>query len=235
MLDMSLLKSPSFMLLAISGFLCMMGFFVPFMYVEKRGLELGLDPSIAGLLVPAIGIANTIARIVCGFLSSLESVDANLLSNIAITLGGVTTILSGLSVAAGVQITYTLIFGLGIGEFISPVIVKLFITLNFSMKCLFSPIIACFSALRSIIAVDLMGIEKLTNAFGILMMFQGLAAIIGGPIAGALYDATKSFDYSFYFAGGLITLSAILCYPIKIVNKYEKQRAQETSKVSPAV
>lgn len=67
------------------------------------------------------------------------------------------------------------------------------------------------------------------------MMFQGLAAVIGGPIAGALYDATKSYDYSFYFAGGLITLSAVLCYPIKAVNRWEKKRAQETSKVSPAV
>lgn len=131
-------------------------------------------------------------------------------------------------------------------------------------KKTFFVISACFSALRSIIAVELMGIEKLTNAFGILMMFQGLAAVIGnkffrelvlvyflesifieiilfdpikigGPIAGALYDATKSYDYSFYFAGGLITLSAILCYPIKIVNRWEKKRALETSKVSPAV
>lgn len=94
---------------------------------------------------------------------------------------------------------------------------------------------ACFSALRSIIAVDLMGIEKLTNAFGILMLFQGLAAVVGTPIAGALYDATQSYDYSFYFAGILITISAILCYPLKPINRWEKKRALELSKVSPAV
>ena len=97
MLDMSLLKSPSFMLLAISGFLCMMGFFVPFMYVCVRGKSLGLNKGVAEFLVPAIGISNTVARIVCGFLSSLPNVDANLLSNIAITSGGVATILSGVS------------------------------------------------------------------------------------------------------------------------------------------
>lgn len=96
-------------------------------------------------------------------------------------------------------------------------------------------LLACFSALRSIIAVDLMGIEKLTNAFGILMLFQGLAAVLGAPIAGAMYDATKNYDLSFYFAGTLITLSAILCYPISYVNKWEKSRALEPSKVSPAV
>lgn len=44
--------------------------------------------------------------------------------------------------------------------------------------------VACFSALRSLIAVDLLGLEKLTNAFGILMLFQGFAAVVGAPIAG---------------------------------------------------
>lgn len=67
-------------------------------------------------LIPAIGISNTVARILCGFLSSLESVDANLLSNIAITLGGVTTILGGLSNSAFVQFSYSVIFGLAIGK-----------------------------------------------------------------------------------------------------------------------
>lgn len=78
-----------------------------------------------------------------------------------------------------------------------------------------------------------MGIEKLTNAFGILMLFQGLAAIIGAPIAGILYEKTNDYDYSFYFAGVLITISAFLCYPLSVVNKWEKARALETSKVSP--
>lgn len=67
------------------------------------------------------------------------------------------------------------------------------------------------------------------------MMFQGLASIIGTPIASSLYEATKSYDYAFYFAGGLIWMSAILCYPIKMVNRWEKKRGQETSKVSPVV
>lgn len=116
MLDMSLLKSPSFMLLAISGFLCMMGFFVPFLYLAKRAEQGGMDAKTATFLVSAIGISNTVARILCGFLSSLENVDANLLSNIAITLGGVSTILSGLSVTPTAQFSYSLIFGLAIGK-----------------------------------------------------------------------------------------------------------------------
>lgn len=116
MLDMSLLKSPSFMLLATSGFLCMMGFFVPFLYMQPRAKAAGMDGNLAALTISAIGISNTVARIFCGFLSSFESVDANLLSNIAITLGGVSTILSGVAITPFIQFAYAVIFGLAIGN-----------------------------------------------------------------------------------------------------------------------
>jgi len=43
---------------------------------------------------------------------------------------------------------------------------------------------AVFAALRSILVVDLLGLEKLTNAFGLLLLFQGVAATVGAPLAG---------------------------------------------------
>ncbi|EDS36874.1 monocarboxylate transporter [Culex quinquefasciatus] len=206
MLDMTLLKSPSFMLLAVSGFFTMMGFFVPFMYISQRATSGGMDSNVALYIVSAIGISNTIARIVCGFLSSFKSVNALHLNNVAITMGGLATMASGLYITEAYQFTYAAIFGLAI---------------------------ACFSALRSILVVDLMGLEKLTNAFGILCLFQGLAAAIGAPIAGFFTDLTGSYDVSFYISGALITISAVLCYPLNMVNKWEKKRATN-KKVVPA-
>lgn len=70
----------------------------------------------------------------------------------------------------------------------------------------------------------MLGLEKLTNAFGMLMMFQGIAAIIGAPLAGLFMDLTGSHDASFYFAGSLIFFSALLCYPLNYVKKWENQR-----------
>jgi len=43
---------------------------------------------------------------------------------------------------------------------------------------------AAFIALRSIVIVDLLGIEKLTNAFGFIALFQGFVALAGLPISG---------------------------------------------------
>lgn len=159
MLDVSLLKDYSFILLAFSGFFTMMGFFVPFIYITDRAKEGGIDVDTAVFFVSSIGVFNTIARIVCGWLSSFDGINALHLNNIFITAGGIATMFSGMFMAVAGQYAYTAIFGIA---------------------C------ACFSALRSIIVVDLLGLDKLTNAFGILLLFQGIAAVIGSPLAGKI-------------------------------------------------
>lgn len=116
MLDVSLLKSPSFMLLALSGLLTMMGFFVPFFYLAPRAAS-QMDASVASFIISAIGISNTVARILCGLLSSFN-IDALYLNNVAITIGGIATILSGWSLAQVYQFSYAAIFGVAIGKFI---------------------------------------------------------------------------------------------------------------------
>ena len=41
-----------------------------------------------------------------------------------------------------------------------------------------------YVGLTSVVLVDLLGMEKLTNAFGLLLMFQGIASLIGPPMCG---------------------------------------------------
>lgn len=114
MLDFSLLKSPSFIMLALSGFFSMMGFFAPIIYGTQRAKENGMDIDTAKWIVSVLGIANTIGRIVCGVVSSL-GIDALIINNIAITVGGLATIFSGISYTAGFQFAYYTVFGLSIG------------------------------------------------------------------------------------------------------------------------
>ncbi|CRK96937.1 CLUMA_CG010346, isoform A [Clunio marinus] len=199
MLDVSLFKEFSFVLLACSGFLTMMGFFVPFIYIAERARMASIDEDTAVFLVSAIGISNTVARILCGWLSSFDGISALALNNIFITAGGIATMISGWFMQVHSQYIYTLIFG---------------------VTC------AVFSALRSIIVVDLLGLEKLTNAFGILLLFQGIAAVIGSPLAGFLFDLTNSYDLPFYVAGGLMTISALLTYPLNYVKRWQHSKGK---------
>ncbi|KAL1491788.1 hypothetical protein ABEB36_012332 [Hypothenemus hampei] len=203
MLDFSLLKSPSFLILAIGGFFTMMGFYVPFMYLVERATG-HMPEQTAVLLISTVGIANTMGRVLCGVLSSFPSVNALFVTNTALTIGGLITILSGISLTQEYQFFYSVVFGLAI---------------------------SCFASLRSIIVVDLLGLEKLTNAFGLLLLFQGVAAVIGAPLAGAFTDITGSFDATFYLSGSMILISAIMCYPLNWINQWERRRSKNLESI----
>lgn len=80
--------------------------------------------------------------------------------------------------------------------------------------------------MTSIILVDLLGLDKLTNAFGLLILFRGAAAIVGSPLAGALYDATKSYDVPFYVAGAFFAISAVTSFIAPCLKRFSTQEEQ---------
>lgn len=80
--------------------------------------------------------------------------------------------------------------------------------------------IGAYVGLTSVILVDLLGLDKLTSAFGLLLLFQGLASFIGPPIVGFLYDQTLSYAPGFFFAGTMIALSGFMFFFIPTLQKY---------------
>lgn len=73
-------------------------------------------------------------------------------------------------------------------------------------------VIAGYISLTSIILVDLLGLDKLTNAFGLLILFRGAATIVGSPLAGVIYDATHTYSIPFFVAAGLFAISAVTSF-----------------------
>jgi len=197
MLDLSLLTSPTFILFCVAGAFTMMGLFIPFIYIVDRATINGMDSTTAVLLLSAIGVTNTVGRIACGAITSVPGISSLAINNIALTIGGIATMFSGLSYSPVFQFGYATIFGLAI---------------------------SCFASLRSILIVDLIGLESLTNAFGLLLLFQGVAAVVGSPLAGMFMDLTGSYDASFYLSGGLILISGVMCYPLNWLKRWEDRR-----------
>lgn len=60
----------------------------------------------------------------------------------------------------------------------------------------------------------------MTNAFGLLIMFRGGAAMVGSPIAGAVFDATDSYSTSFIIAGVFFALSALFSFAARPVKRF---------------
>ncbi|XP_046580867.1 LOW QUALITY PROTEIN: monocarboxylate transporter 12-like [Haliotis rubra] len=195
--DISLLKSPTFLLYGISCFLCMMGFFVPFTYIPPLALDMDISLKDAAFLISIIGITNTVGRVVVGFVSDQSWADCLLINNIALIIAGVATILVPFYGSYGLLSAYVAIFGLGIAVFVS---------------------------LRSIIMVELMGLEKLTSAFGLVIMFQGMSSYIGAPIAGAIADTFGSYNAAFYVSGSTLAMAGVICLPLRKLAAWEKAR-----------
>ena len=75
---------------------------------------------------------------------------------------------------------------------------------------LFGLSIAANYSLVSAILVELISLERFVNAYGLLLLFQGVANLIGPPLAGYISDLTGSYDLSFYIAGIFIILSGAI-------------------------
>lgn len=185
MLDMTLLKNPVFLMIGISNVFGMAATYIPFVYLPRAAENDGIDKNLATFLLSVIGITNIVGRIACGYIADFPQVNSLLLNNICLIVCSFSLAATPLCYSYGGYVAASVFFGLAISGYIS---------------------------LTSIILVDLLGLDKLTNAFGLLILFRGAAAMIGPPIAGAINDATGSYSVTFYMAGFLFLLSTITSF-----------------------
>ncbi|KAK8379905.1 hypothetical protein O3P69_019725 [Scylla paramamosain] len=190
LMDWGLLTDGIFILFAISNFCTSIGFNAPYVFVVDRARHLGIPDSQSSFLLAVVGISNTISRIVLGYISDQPWVNRLYLYNVALTLCGLGTCGSIWFTSYSSQIFYAAVFGATSGAYVG---------------------------LTSVVLVDLLGMERLTNAFGLLLLFQGIASLIGPPICASLFDMTLSYDYTFLLAGGMIAVSGLMLFFIPCI------------------
>lgn len=201
MMSMELLKNPVFLMFGISNFFTSIGFNMPFIFLPDRAEIAGIDKNRAALLLSVIGIANTVGRMVFGYLSDRSWVNRLMLYNSALAVCGIATAISpGAGGNYEMLVAYAAVFGLFIGVYVS---------------------------LTSVVLVDLLGLELLTNSFGLLLLFQGVATFIGPPCAGWLYDWTGSYDISFIVMGTLIAISGLMLFFLPPIQRWHQRRSTE--------
>ncbi|ENN77329.1 hypothetical protein YQE_06155, partial [Dendroctonus ponderosae] len=203
MLDFSLFKDPTFILFSTSNLLTSIGFSIPYVYIVPKAKELGIDIKTAGMLISIIGAANTVGRIVLGYISDKPWINRLQVYNWCLTICGAATFISAFCFAFYSLAIYSAVFGFTIGAYVG---------------------------LTSVILVDLLGLERLTNAFGLLLLFQGIASLVGPPIAGSLFDLTKSYDPGFCLAGCTIALSGIILFFIPPLQRWQLSKTANSPK-----
>ncbi|XP_037938291.1 monocarboxylate transporter 12 isoform X2 [Teleopsis dalmanni] len=200
MMNFSLLKDVIFLLFAASNFCTSIGFNMPYVYIVSQAETLKLDSEQSSYLIATIGIANTVGRIILGYISDKPWVNRLWVYNVCLTICGIATALCPLCTDINSLMFYCAVFGFTIGAYVG---------------------------LTSVILVDLLGLDKLTNAFGLLLLFQGVASFIGPPIGGWLYDITESFGPAFIMAGVMIAISGVMLFAIPPIQRYNERKAEQ--------
>jgi len=78
---------------------------------------MGMGRNAAVWLVSTTGMTNTLGRVICGWISSYESVDPILVNNVSLTFGGLyTVILPLLPYSVFSYYLYASLFGFSMGE-----------------------------------------------------------------------------------------------------------------------
>lgn len=204
-LDFSYFLDIEFLLFAISNFILYTWYDVVYVYLPDWAIEHKVSDSDASLLISLIGIVNMFGEIVLGWAGDRKELDPTFIYAACMGFCGITVILLPLSTTYQMMCIISSAFGL-------------FIAANYS--------------LTSIILVNLVDLDRFTNAYGLLLLVQGVANLLGPPVAGWCYDWTGSYDLSFFLSGGFIILSGVLLVVLPIVIHYRKYKKRKNSKIS---
>ncbi|XP_053395178.1 monocarboxylate transporter 12-B-like isoform X1 [Mercenaria mercenaria] len=190
-------KNLIFIMYLISNVFASLSLNVPFVFLYGHAIDQGIDTESAKWLGSIIGIANTFGRILSGLIADKFKINRLLLFNTTLTICGIATTLCPLCFNFTSLVLFSCVFGLSFGIYVP---------------------------LMSVVLVDLLGLELLNNSFGLLLMFKGIANLIGPPVAGWLYDATGSYDIPFIIGGITLTASGIVLYPVTCIKTCRKNK-----------
>ena len=157
MLDRDLFRHVFFLLFCGSNFVLFLFNGVPYVYLPDKAIQHGISEARASFLLAISGITRLLGQIALGLLGDHAKVDSVALYGLSVTVVGIATLFVPLSVTYPALCVYAAVFGF-------------FISVTY---CL--PMVAL---------VELVGMDKVTSAFGIMQLGQGIGTLLGTPIGG---------------------------------------------------
>uniref|UniRef100_A0A914Y7S3 Major facilitator superfamily (MFS) profile domain-containing protein n=1 Tax=Panagrolaimus superbus TaxID=310955 RepID=A0A914Y7S3_9BILA len=218
MIDLTLFLDPVYLLFAVSNFLTSIGFNAPPMFMPMNGEKiLGLSGESAAQTVSAYGVANIAGRIAFGLVCDRQlpfkfgkdtARNRLWIYNFCLMICGVVSCFVFIMNDEWVFKGYCFVFGF---------------------------LISSYVCLTSVVLVDMIGVDRLTSGFGLLLLVQGIATFVGPPIGGYLFDLTQRYDWTFAFCGICLFISGIMLFAVPFLQKDKIVRLEDKEKVKKAL
>ncbi|CAF4728836.1 unnamed protein product [Rotaria sp. Silwood1] len=206
-IDLNLLKDAAFALFVTSNVLTNLGFYVLYNFAHDLAAAAKVIEHKRHWIIMSIGIGNCFGRVIIGYLADRSWVNRLISYNITLIIAGIATMFAPFcNYFVQTHMTYAGLFGFFSGGYVD---------------------------LISTIIVDLVGVDKLSDALDVLLLFQGFAVVIGTPIVGTMRDAfsgsNRSYFWLYLIFGGSILLSGLILFGIPVL-KRRKERYQQPTK-----
>ncbi|KAF4533305.1 hypothetical protein B566_EDAN004426 [Ephemera danica] len=193
---LSELAQPRFVLLCASTLLLYTWFIVPYLYLAEHMLRHGYVDTDTSSVLAVIGILNTVAMVGLGWAGDKPWLPVAKTYGACLLVSGVSTMAMPPLVRAHSHVglaTAAALFGLSLAS-------------NYS----FTPLLV----------LQIVGLERFTPAFGVVLLVQGIGNLVGPPLAGWVFDVTGTWDLSFYLAGVFLAISGLLALLIALYQQH---------------
>ncbi|KAM9395874.1 monocarboxylate transporter 9-like isoform 2-T2 [Salvelinus alpinus] len=179
------LHDRNFMALCIAIFLFSLGAFPPVLFMEDVAQSEGLIDEVSIIpLVSIVAVTAGMGKLTLGILADVRWINSLFLYAFTLLGTGAALLLIPISKSyVGLQ-TLSAVVGFFSGNW----------------------------SLTSYITTKIVGLDKLTQAHGILMFFGGFGIVLGPPVVGCFFDWTQSYDLAFYFSGGSVLLGGVTLF-----------------------
>ncbi|KAK7003502.1 monocarboxylate transporter 9 [Biomphalaria glabrata] len=188
LVDCSLFRERFFVVFLMSNFFYYFWSDVPYMYATDHATYVGVGPDKGALIISFVGAANFMGQIVFGFIGDMK-VNLLLVYAVSSTLSGV---------------------------FISCVPLSSSYTIMVICYVFFGFFIAVSYPLTTVILVQYLGLGKLSRAYGLLMLTQGVGNFVGPIVSGWIADTTGGYALTFYTSGAFYSLSGLVLFMVYI-------------------
>ncbi|XP_034262354.2 monocarboxylate transporter 13-like [Pantherophis guttatus] len=180
---LQLLSHCPFMRFVVAITLVNTGYFIPYVHLVARARELGFDEYQAAFLMSLTAAADLCGRLFSGWLGSCRS---SRLIHLLVAWTSLTGI-SLLLIAWGHTYPLLVAISLGYGFFSGAL----------------TPVV--FS-----IVPEIVGIENIFSAMGLLQMIESIGGLLGSPLSGWLRDLTGNYTASFLAAGSFLLAGSLV-------------------------
>lgn len=162
-----------------------------YMYLTDYAQGVGVSADDSANLISAIGILNCVGMVVMGYVGDRPWSSPMLIYNISMILCGMSVIVMPFMTNYWLIAAAAAVFGL-------------FISANY--------------ALTSVILVELISLEAFSKGYGLLLMIQGVANLIGPPLVGFIADTTGDYVMPFVISGLFIIVCGLILNFIPLVH-----------------